>query len=107
MDQYEFNIMLLKRLKNIDNRITISSALVFLLIAQNEGCSITDIAEKAALSLSTCSKIIHGLGEHRQKGVPLRLVKITRDKASKRNKNVFLSQAGKGLIEGIEFGKNW
>lgn len=107
MDQYEFNIRLLKRLKNIDNRITISSALVFSLIAQKEGCCVSEIADKASLSLSTCSKIIHGLGERRQKGIPLRLVKIIRDKTSKRNKNVFLSQAGKDLLEGVEFGKRW
>lgn len=67
----------------------------------NEGLSISALAEKANLSLSTASRIVGALAKQRQKGHPYGLVRVEISREEKRRKELYMSVKGKAFMNSI------
>lgn len=93
---------LLEELTKIDADFPISWALVFIDIAQNEGCALKDVAERTGISMSVMSRTIGALSNARRMGKPYGLVLVKLAKDDKRRKELFLSAKGKKLVEALK-----
>lgn len=94
-------IDLLRHLQKIDNEFPLQYALCLAEISVNEGMSLTTLAEKVNLSLSTISRIVGSLSEYRQNGQPYGLVEIKVSPEERRRKELHLTPKGRALIQKI------
>jgi DNA-binding MarR family transcriptional regulator len=94
-------LTLLRRLQSIDPEFPIQYAVCLLEISQDEGMSLTTLAEKTHLALSTVSRIIGALSDHRQKGTPYGLIEVTISKTERRRKELKLSAKGRKIITSL------
>lgn len=67
-------------------------------IARDEGLSLTTLAERTSLSLSTISRIVGALSDYRQNGQPFGLVDIRISPTERRRKELFLTSKGKTIL---------
>src|SRR5688572_443395 len=93
---------ILEDLTGIDPEFPIQWALVFTRIAQEEGSSLKDIAEKTGISMSVMSRTIGALSNARRMGKPYGLVIVRHARDDRRRKELFLSPRGKKLAEVIK-----
>ena len=86
---------------HINAEFPIQYIIFFLELAKEEGRSLTNLAEKTGMSLSTVSRITNALSREqpKRKNYGLITVKIAPDE--KRRKQLFLSPKGKTLIQNI------
>ena len=89
---------LLRQLQKIDNEFPLQYALCLAEISMNEGQSLTTLAEKVGLSLSTISRIVGSLSDYRQNGQPYGLVEIRISAEERRRKELYLTPKGRTLI---------
>jgi len=89
-------IDLLQILRGIDTEFPLQYALCMGEIARNQGISITELAEKTGITLSTVSRIVGALsgGRGRCNG----LVRVRFSATENRRKELFLSPRGAALI---------
>lgn len=92
---------LLRQLQKIDNEFPLQYALCLAEISVHEGLSLTALAEKVNLSLSTISRIVGSLSEYRQNGQPYGLVEIRISAEERRRKELYLTPKGRALIQKI------
>lgn len=92
---------LLRQLQKTDNEFPLQYALCLAEISVNEGLSLTSLAEKVNLSLSTISRIVGSLSEYRQNGQPYGLVEIRVSTEERRRKELYLTPKGRTLIQRI------
>lgn len=92
---------LLRELQKIDPEFPLQYAVCLALIALEEDLSISTLAERAGLSLSTVSRIVGALSDNRQRGAPYGLVKVSISKTERRRKELCLSPKGQAVIRGI------
>ena len=92
---------LLRQLQKIDTEFPLQYALCLAEISVNEGLSLTSLAEKVNLSLSTISRIVGSLSEYRQNGQPYGLVEIKISVEERRRKELYLTPKGRALIQKI------
>lgn len=95
-------LRLLRELQKIDPTFPLQYAVCLGIISQHEGLSISDLAEKASLSLSTVSRIVGALSSTRQKGDPYGLVRVKICTLEKRKKELYLTAKGRLFIESID-----
>jgi DNA-binding MarR family transcriptional regulator len=95
-------LIILRELQSINSEFPIQYAICLLEISQNEGSSLTLLAEKTGMPLSTISRIIGALSEHRQKGEPYGLIEVKISKTERRRKELFLSPKGKAIVERLQ-----
>ena len=86
----------------IDTEFPLQWAVVFLVIAQNEGTSLKDVAEATDISMSVMSRTIGALSNYRRMGKPYGIVIVKQAKDDRRRKELFLSAKGKRLIAKLE-----
>ncbi len=67
-------------------------------IGRDEGLSLTTLAERTNLSLSTISRIVGALSDYRQNGHPFGLVDIQISKIERRRKELALTDKGKLIL---------
>jgi DNA-binding MarR family transcriptional regulator len=67
-------------------------------IGRDEGLSLTTLAERTNLSLSTISRIVGALSDYRQNGQPFGLVDIQISKTERRRKELALTDKGKLIL---------
>ena len=94
-------VAILRELQKIDPEFPLQYAICFGEIALEEGLSLTQLAEKAGMPLSTVSRIVGALSSHRQKGVPYGLVKVTVVPEERRRKQLTLTTRGRAVMSGI------
>lgn len=95
-ENYGSLVRLLQDLRGIDPEFPIQYALCLVEIAQAEGLSLTDLARRTGISLSTVSRIIAALsGARRPAGG---LVKVRFSPHEMRRKELYLTPAGASLI---------
>lgn len=94
-------LSILHSLKEIDPEFPIQYAICLAEIAENEGCSLTDLAEKTDLALSTVSRIAGALSDYRQRGAPYELIEMKISKTERRKKELFLTPKGRKTLERI------
>ncbi|MCL4677111.1 MAG: winged helix-turn-helix transcriptional regulator [Alphaproteobacteria bacterium] len=92
---------LLRELQKIDPEFPLQYALCLCEIAADEGLSVTALAEKVRLPLSTVSRIVGALSSKRQKGQPYGLVEVSISAAERRRKELNLTARGRAVMEGL------
>jgi len=99
----EANLLLniLKRIQKIDPEFPIQYAICLVEIALNEGCSVTFLAEKANLALSTVSRIIGALSNYRQMGQPFGFIEVKISETERRKKEIYLTAEGRNVLKEI------
>lgn len=102
MDRINHFLKLLRELQKIDPEFPLQYAIALGEISLNEGLSISSLAEKTNLSLSTCSRIVGALSHARQKGEAYGLVQVKICKEERRRKEIYLTTKGRHFIESID-----
>lgn len=94
---------LMKALRaGIDPTVPIQVVQTFLVVAVNEGTTLTDIASTSGANLSTVSRHTIDLGErNRRMGPGYGLIESRTDPMSLRTKNYSLSQKGRLFVDGL------
>lgn len=92
-------LAILREFQVIDTEFPLQYAICLLEISREEGRSLTHLADKTGMPLSTVSRIIGALSEHRQKGEPFGLVEVRTSKIERRRKELFLTPKGKTIVE--------
>ena len=93
---------ILREFQKIDPEFPLQYAICLLEISQDEGLSITTLAERTGLTLSTVSRIVGALAKKRQKGRPYDLIKTSFAKDQRRRKELTLTTKGRAVIKGLE-----
>jgi len=94
-------LLLLRELQKIDSEFPLQYAVCLVEIALHEGLSLTGLAARTGMPLSTISRIVGALSRHRQKGVAYGLVRVSISASARRKKELYLSVRGRGVINGI------
>lgn len=92
---------ILYQFQKIDPEFPLQYAICLAEISCHEGMSVTQLAERAQLSLSTVSRIVGALSSYRQSGEPYGLVDIRLSAVERRRKELYLTPKGKGLLQKI------
>lgn len=91
-------LSLLRELQRIDPEFPLQYALCLGEIAREEGLSLTRLAEKTGMPLSTISRIVGALSRHRQRGTPYGLVRVAIAPWERRRKQLFLTARGRSCV---------
>lgn len=90
---------LLHQLQKIDPEFPLQYAVCLVEISLDEGCSLTTIAERANLTLSTISRIVGALSDYRQNGQPYGLIEIRISAVERRRKELYLTARGRAILQ--------
>lgn len=91
-------LVLLRELQKLDQEFPLQYAVCLAEIARNEGLSLTALADRTGMPLSTISRIVGALSLHRQKGTPYGLVRTAISAAERRKKEIYLTARGKAVV---------
>lgn len=94
-------LLLLRELQKIDPEFPLQYAICLAEISEDEGLSLTSLAEKTGMALSTVSRIVGALSRHRQKGEPYGLVKVAISSRERRRKELSLTAKGRAAIAAL------
>lgn len=97
----ETMLKVLRELQKLDQEFPLQYAVCLLEISRNEGMSLTHLSLKTGLALSTISRIIGALSHRRQKGNAYGLVDALTSKTERRRKELYLTDKGRSVIEGV------
>ncbi len=89
-------------LRSLDSEFPIQHALALGIISQNPGMSLTQLAEKLNLNLSTVSRIIGALSDHRANGQPYYMVEVKKSEQERRRKELYLTPKGEAFLKKVE-----
>ena len=92
---------LLQELQKIDAEFPLQYAVCLAEIALDEGLSVSELAHKTNLALSTVSRIVGALSTARQKGTPYGLVKVAISARERRRKEITLTPKGQATIDSV------
>ncbi|MAQ71343.1 MAG: MarR family transcriptional regulator [Alphaproteobacteria bacterium] len=84
--------------RNIDSEFPIQYMLCLAEIARTEGVSLTELAERTQMSLSTVSRVVGALSNYRSNNQPYKLVSMQVSKTERRRKELSLTAKGHSLI---------
>ncbi len=99
--QLEVFLVLLKHLQSIDPEFPLQYAICFGEIAMNEGISVSELAHRGKISLSTVSRIVGALSDYRKNGQPYELVSLQICPQERRRKELYLTDKGRELLADI------
>ena len=94
-------ITLQKKLQKVDSEFPLQYSICLAEIALCPGLSLTDLADKTAMPLSTVSRIVGALSKHRQRGKPYELVTVTVSPQERRRKQLSLTKRGESLVNDL------
>lgn len=100
--QIESFIDTMELLRTLDSEFPIQHAISLGIISLNPGLSLTQLAEKTNLTLSTVSRIVGALSDHRANGRPFGLIEVKLSKTERRKKELYLTKKGKDFLKQIE-----
>lgn len=92
---------ILHRIQKIDPEFPIQYAICLIVVSQQEGISITHLAEKSGLALSTVSRIVGALSDYRQLGQPYGFIEVKVSPQERRRKELYLTDLGKSSLKEI------
>lgn len=92
---------ILHRIKKIDAEFPIQYTICLIKIAQNEGCSLTQLAEDTNLALSTVSRIVGALSDYRQLGQAFGFIEVKISPTERRRKELYLTELGRTTLKDI------
>ncbi len=91
-------LKVLLHFRAIDSEFPLQYAICLCEIAQNPAMSLTQLAEKTNLALSTVSRIVGALSDYRPNGAPYGLVKMEVAPNERRRRELRLTEAGIALL---------
>lgn len=94
----ELFLELIRRIQKVDAEFPIQYAMCLTEISLEEGCSVTRLAERTGLALSTVSRIVGALSDYRQRGEPFGFIDVRVAKADPRRRELFLTPLGKTTL---------
>ncbi len=94
-------LRLLRELQKIDSEFPLQYAVCLGEIAANEGLSLSQLAERTGMPLSTVSRIVGALSRNRQKGAAYDLVRVTISTTERRKKELTLTTRGHAVMNSI------
>jgi DNA-binding MarR family transcriptional regulator len=94
-------IRLLRELQKIDSEFPLQYAVCLSEIALEEGLSLTDLADRTGMPLSTISRIITALSKHSNRGTSYGLVKVSISAEERRKKEIFLTAKGRAIVNSV------
>ncbi len=100
-DRLKSLLDILYELKAVDAEFPLQYAICLCEVALNEGCTLTDLADKTGLALSTVSRIAGALSNFRQSGEPYRFITLEISKTERRKKNLFLTDHGRKTLQSV------
>lgn len=89
---------ILHRIQKVDAEFPIQYAICLVHIYQHEGSTISALAERAGLALSTVSRIVGALSDARQYGKPFRFIDVRPSQSDSRKKEIYLTDKGRAVI---------
>lgn len=92
---------ILHRIQKIDPEFPIQYAICLIVVSEDEGCSITNLAEKSGLALSTVSRIVGALSDYRQLGQPYGFLEVKVSPKERRKKELYLTDLGRASLKDI------
>lgn len=95
-------LRLLRELQKIDSEFPLQYAVCLGEIAAHEGLSLSQLAERTAMPLSTVSRIVGALSRNRQKGAAYDLVRVTISATERRKKQLTLTTRGHAVMNSIQ-----
>lgn len=96
-------ITLLDLFQQVHDRISIEQIKTFLAVAESEGRSVKEYADRSGIPMSTMSRHLLDLGErNRKKEEGLNLLEARRDQQDYRRWNYRLSPKGRKLFKDIQ-----
>ena len=96
--QSEPLLELLRLFHSIDPEFPLQYMICLTEIGRNEGLSLTTLAERVNLSLSTISRIVGALSDYRQNGQPFGLIEIKISETERRRKELSLTPKGRAIL---------
>jgi DNA-binding MarR family transcriptional regulator len=94
-------LALLRELQKIDPEFPLQYTICLCEIAKDEGLSLTALAQRTGMPLSTVSRIVGALSQNRQRGAPYNLVRVVMAANERRRKELYLSVRGRAVTAGI------
>ena len=94
-------LRLLRELQKIDSEFPLQYAVCLGEIAIHEGLSLSQLAERTGMPLSTVSRIVGALSRNRQKGSAYDLVRASISATERRKKELTLTARGHAVIKSI------
>lgn len=95
-------IKVFEEFRKLDPEMQMQTALIFLLIANNEGCSIGDLERWTGLTSASCSRNVAALSDIHRKGRPgHNLIVAKVDPNDRRQRNLFLTVKGKTVLNNV------
>ena len=94
-------LSLLNALRQVDPEFPLQYAICLTEIAINEGISLTQLAERTHLALSTVSRIVGALSTVRQSGQAYGLVMLKISPQERRRKELYLTPKGWTVMRGV------
>ena len=94
-------LRLLRELQKIDSEFPLQYAVCLGEIAGHEGLSLSQLAERTGMPLSTVSRIVGALSRNRQKGAAYDLVRVTISAQERRKKELTLTTRGHAVMNSI------
>lgn len=94
-------LTVLRRIQKIDPEFPLQYTMCFIEIALNEGCSVTNLADKTNLALSTVSRIVGALSDYRQMGKPFKFIEVKVSEIERRKKELYLTDYGREVLKEI------
>ena len=101
MNTIEHFLKILRELQKLDPEFPLQYAMCLAMIARDEGISLTTLAQRSGLALSTVSRIVGALSQNRQRGLAYGLVKVKISPTERRRKELTLTARGRAYIHGI------
>lgn len=90
---------ILHRIQKVDAEFPIQYAICLVHVYQHEGDSISSLAERAGLALSTVSRIVGALSDTRQYGEPFHFIEVRPSRSDSRKKEIYLTDKGQAAIQ--------
>ncbi len=89
----------LREFQKIDNEFPLQYAVCLIEISMNEGLSLTELAQKTNLPLSTVSRIITALSRYSRKGSTHHFIEARVCPDERRKKQLYLTTGGRKTIQ--------
>lgn len=87
-----------RTLQSVDSEFPLQYAICLAEMALTPGISLTGLAERCNMPLSTVSRIVGALSHKRQKGQPYELVRVEISPEERRRKQLYLTETGQALV---------
>lgn len=89
----------LRRIQKVDPEFPIQYIICLMEISENQGCSITNLADRCGMALSTVSRIVGALSDYRQRGEPYRFIETRTSQIERRKKELYLTKRGDKFLK--------